>query len=117
MESQHAIELQKQLGLCSEFYSRNFYYSNGEGRLIPFKEDRNVLRGVIMGEAGGEGFVGACILAQTMRDNWLYAGYSSASEVQYGCQYDGWSDSTNDDVEKVIKSVYFRYFDSFEIHF
>ncbi len=38
-----ALELQKQLGLCSEFYSRNFYYSNGEGRLIPFKEDRNVL--------------------------------------------------------------------------
>ena len=70
------------------------------------EEDRNVLRGVIMGEAGGEGFVGACILAQTMRDNWLYAGYSSASEVQYGCQYDGWSDSTNDDVENAINFIF-----------
>lgn len=38
-----AIEMQKQLGLCSEYYSRNFFFSNGEGRLIPFKEDRNVL--------------------------------------------------------------------------
>lgn len=43
IHSSLALELQKQLGLCSEFYSRNFYYSNGEGRLIPFKEDRNVL--------------------------------------------------------------------------
>ena len=43
LHSELALELQKQLGLCSEFYSRNFYYSNGEGRLIPFKEDRNTL--------------------------------------------------------------------------
>lgn len=43
MHSGLALELQKQLGLCSEFYSRNFFFSNGEGRLIPFKEDRKVL--------------------------------------------------------------------------
>lgn len=70
------------------------------------EEDRNVLRGVIMGEAGGEGFVGACILAQTIRDNWLYAGYSSASEVQYGCQYSGWIDGANDDVENAITFIF-----------
>ena len=43
MHSALATELQRQLGLCSEYYSRNFYFSNGEGRLIPFKEDRTVL--------------------------------------------------------------------------
>lgn len=43
LHSNLALELQKQLGLCSEKYSRNFFYSNGEGRLVPFKEDRDVL--------------------------------------------------------------------------
>ena len=43
MHSALATELQRQLGLCSEYYSHNFYFSNGEGRLIPFKEDRTVL--------------------------------------------------------------------------
>ena len=43
MHSALAIELQRQLGLCSEKYSRNFYYSDGQGRLVPFKEDRDLL--------------------------------------------------------------------------
>ena len=43
LHSNLTIELQKQLGLCSEKYSHNFFYSNGEGRLVPFKEDRDVL--------------------------------------------------------------------------
>ena len=30
------VELEKQIGLCEEPYTHNFYYSNGEGRLVPF---------------------------------------------------------------------------------
>lgn len=45
--SMHAglsIELQKQLGLCEEPYSHTIYYSNGEGRLVPFELDRRILK-------------------------------------------------------------------------
>ena len=30
-------ELEKQVGLCEEPYTHNFFYSNGEGRLIPYE--------------------------------------------------------------------------------
>ena len=36
-------ELQKQIGLCEEPYSHTFYFSNGEGRLVPYKIDRRLL--------------------------------------------------------------------------
>lgn len=37
------VELEKQIGLCEEPYTHNFYYSNGEGRLVPFEIDRNIM--------------------------------------------------------------------------
>ena len=80
---------------------------NYHGTVINLSDsDRNALRSVIMGEAGGEGYVGACILAQTIRDNWLAGGYSSAQDVISGCQYYGWMDSTNDDVENAISFIF-----------
>ena len=37
-------ELEKQVGLCEEPYTHNFYYSNGEGRLIPYELNRQFLQ-------------------------------------------------------------------------
>lgn len=37
-------ELEKQVGLCEEPYSHNFYYSNGEGRLVPYELNRQFLQ-------------------------------------------------------------------------
>ena len=68
--------------------------------------DREVLRHVIMGEAGGEGFAGAALLAQTIRDNWLRGGYSSAEAVRVGCGYYGWNSGTNSDVEAAINYIF-----------
>lgn len=36
-------ELEKQIGLCEEPFTHNFFYSDGEGRLIPFEIDRNIM--------------------------------------------------------------------------
>lgn len=68
--------------------------------------DREVLRHVIMGEAGGEGFAGAALLAQTIRDNWVRGGYSSAESVRVGCGYYGWNSGTNSDVEAAINYIF-----------
>lgn len=37
-------ELEKQVGLCEEPYTHNFYYSNGEGRLVPYELNRQFLQ-------------------------------------------------------------------------
>lgn len=68
--------------------------------------DRETLRHIIMGEAGGEGYLGCCVLAQTIRDNWIRGGYSSAEAVRTGCQYNGWSSYSNADVEAAIRFVF-----------
>lgn len=68
--------------------------------------DREVLRHVIMGEAGGEGFAGAALLAQTIRDNWIRGGYSSAEAVRTGCGYCGWNSGSNSDVEAAIEYIF-----------
>lgn len=37
------MELEKQIGLCEEPFTHNFFYSDGEGRLVPFEIDRNIM--------------------------------------------------------------------------
>ncbi len=37
-------ELERQVGLCEEPYTHNFFYSNGEGRLVPYELNRDFLR-------------------------------------------------------------------------
>lgn len=39
-----ARELEKQLGLCEEPNTHKFYYSNGEGRLVPYELNRRLLQ-------------------------------------------------------------------------
>lgn len=44
MHSSLTRELEKQIGLCEEPYTHTFFYSNGEGRLVPYELNRNLLR-------------------------------------------------------------------------
>lgn len=37
------VELEKQIGLCEEPFTHNFFFSDGEGRLVPFEIDRNIM--------------------------------------------------------------------------
>jgi hypothetical protein len=59
-----------------------------------------------MGEAGGEGFEGCCLLAQCVRDAMVYRGYDTIEEVISGMSYYGYKYDTNKDVEDAINYIF-----------
>ena len=52
-------------------------------------EDRDILERLVMGEAGGEGYEGAALVAQAIRDTMVYKGFGSVEEVRKACGYSG----------------------------
>lgn len=73
-------------------------------RLSP--EDRQLIAGIIAGEVDPYDEYGCLLLAQTLRDNWLRCGCSSAAEVQSCCQYDGYKPFTTDCIEFAIARIF-----------
>lgn len=53
------------------------------------EEDRYILEHLVMGEAGNQGYEGAALVAQSIRDAIVYLGYSSVESVRIGSRYDG----------------------------
>ena len=51
--------------------------------------DRDLLERLVMGEAGAEGYEGAALVAQAIRDTMVYRGYSSVAEVRSALKYSG----------------------------
>lgn len=51
--------------------------------------DRDLLERLVMGEAGAEGYKGAALVAQCIRDTMIYKGYDSVEAVRKGCKYSG----------------------------
>ena len=49
--------------------------------------DRYVLERLVMGEAGNQGFVGAALVAQTIKDLYVYGGFNSIDEVRVNCGF------------------------------
>lgn len=49
--------------------------------------DRYVLERLVMGEAGNQGFVGAALVAQTIKDLYVYGGFNSIEEVRVNCGF------------------------------
>lgn len=52
-------------------------------------DERLILEKLVMGEAGNQGFNGAALVAQCIRDAMVYDGYSSISEVRSALGYTG----------------------------
>lgn len=52
-------------------------------------EDRYILERLVMGESGGEGFEGAALVAQCIRDTMVYDGIGSVEEVRNAYKYSG----------------------------
>lgn len=50
-------------------------------------EDRDLLQRLVMGEAGNQGYEGAALVAQAVRDAMVYDGYSSVAKVRSGLKY------------------------------
>lgn len=49
--------------------------------------DRVILEKLVMGEAGNQGFEGAALVAQCIRDMYLLGGYDSVESVRVNCGY------------------------------
>lgn len=71
------------------------------------EDDRDLLERLVMGEAGTEGYIGACLVAQAIRDAITYYGYTSIENVILGLQYKGRTDEEpNEDVKKAVAYIF-----------
>lgn len=69
--------------------------------------DRELLEHLVMGEAGGEGMIGASLVAQAIRDTMVYKGFSSVAEVRNSLKYSGSINNTpNETVKKAINFIF-----------
>lgn len=69
--------------------------------------DRDLLERLVMGEAGAEGYEGAALVAQCIRDTMVYKGYSSVASVREGCKYSGsTSKEPNQDVKRAVSFIF-----------
>ena len=51
--------------------------------------DRDMLERLVMGEAGGQGFEGAALVAQCIRDMYILGGYNDINTLRINCKYSG----------------------------
>lgn len=69
--------------------------------------DRDVLEHLVMGEAGGQGYIGCCLVAQAIKDTLINDGYSSVDAVRTGNGYAASLDNVpNQDVLDAIEYVF-----------
>lgn len=70
-------------------------------------QDRYILERLVMGESGNQGFIGAALVAQTIRDTMIYDGYSSVEQVRTACGYYGsLSIEPNQDVLDAVSYIF-----------
>lgn len=69
--------------------------------------DRDLLERLVMGEAGHEGFEGAAMVAQAIRDAITYRGFNSVEEVRTALKYSGSiSKEPNEDVKNAVAYIF-----------
>lgn len=70
-------------------------------------EDRELLERLVHGESGNQGFTGAALVAQAIRDAMVYDGYDSVYEVRSALGYAGRVDlEPNQDVKDAVAYVF-----------
>lgn len=70
-------------------------------------KDRRILERLVMGEAGGEGYLGACLVAQCIRDTMVEDNVSTVEQVRRNYGYTGsLSREPNSDVKKAVKFIF-----------
>lgn len=63
---------------------------NYKGKAIKITgSDRDMLERLVMGEAGNQGFEGAALVAQCIRDMYILGGYDSINSLRINCKYSG----------------------------
>ena len=70
-------------------------------------EDRDLLERLCMGEFGGGGFVGAALIAQSVKDAMYFDGIGSVAQVIRDYHYDGSTEiGTNDDCRAAVRYIF-----------
>lgn len=70
-------------------------------------EDRDLLERLCMGEFGSGGFIGACLIAQAVKDAMCFDGYTSVAEVIKKCRYTGsTSIGTSDACRQAVRYIF-----------
>lgn len=69
--------------------------------------DRDILERLVMGEAGGEGYIGCCLVAQAIRDTMIIDGYKSVESLRKSMGYYGSLYKTpNQDALNAVKFIF-----------
>lgn len=117
-EAARKAEEEKRINDIEEFrsnqLSRGFLITTDKadldycGRVVSLsEEDRSILEHLVMGEAGNQGFVGAALVAQTIRDRLVYDGFNSVESVRVSCGYEGSLNNTpNSDVLAAVSFIF-----------
>ena len=70
-------------------------------------EDRDLVERLCYGELGSGGFLGACLIAQCVKDSMCFEGYSSVADVISGNKYDGSVESgTSDECRQAVRYIF-----------
>ncbi|MBQ4105343.1 MAG: hypothetical protein IJC86_03030 [Clostridia bacterium] len=79
-----------------------------EGRAISITGyDRDVLERLVMGEAGAEGYIGCCLVAQAIRDTMVNDGYKTVEAVRTNCGYQATLSRTpNSDAKRAVEFIF-----------
>lgn len=78
------------------------------GSIVELPDDEmELLEKIVMGEAGTEGYIGAALVAQCIRDTIVYEGYDSVSSIIEDLQYDGRTDvEPNMEVKRAVNYIF-----------
>lgn len=70
-------------------------------------EERDLLERIVMGEGGNQGFEGAALVAQCIRDTIVSGGYGSIADVRRDYKYSGRIDrEPNEDVKNAVQFIF-----------
>lgn len=95
-----------QLSLGYVFAIDNPDYTYKTDPVVLSEEDRKLACQIVYGEAGGEGFVGCCLVAQCLKDSMVFLGHKSIKEVQKECRYDGWQENYSETAEQAVDFIF-----------
>ena len=108
--TQLTAELQS---LYNEQYERGYLipidnpdYLYSTGQVILCEADKELACQIVMGEAGGEGFEGCCLVAQCLKDSMVFLNYNSIAEVQKKCQYDGFREEYSQTAKDAVEYIF-----------
>lgn len=82
-------------------------YSYSTSTVTLTDEDRDLLERLCMGEFGTGGFIGAALIAQSVKDAMCFDGYTTVEDVIKYCRYDGsTSMGTNDACRQAVRYIF-----------